>query len=318
MLPIEIKRDLTRKQYFQINWMLHDRCTYACSYCPPSNHAGTDNWLKLDKIINTCQRIESQVKSRSPDTGMQILLGGGEPTVWKDFPKLAEYFHDNNWSIHMVTNLSRSLNWWESLSVRWNCLNISLHAEYIDEVSLAEKIEYLQEHCDVITLRAMIHPDEKLFKLTIDTALNLKSRFPKLSLLWIPILYEFGGVNIDISPYSDEQRKIIEELPRFPGIDGQKIDIIKKIVWSNQLTTLFNPQDLVNRGLNKFNGWSCDAGLDGIFIDGKGDISRGTCREGDTIGNILDSDFQLPYEPITCSRNSCTCITDVLYSKRKI
>ena len=33
-----------------LNWMLHDRCTFDCSYCPPSNKAGIDSWLKEDKV----------------------------------------------------------------------------------------------------------------------------------------------------------------------------------------------------------------------------------------------------------------------------
>lgn len=317
ILPIEIKRDYKKTQYFQINWMLHDRCTYACSYCPPGNHAGSDNWLKLDRAINTCKNIESQVKARYPHLDMQVLLGGGEPTVWKDFPELVKYFYDNKWHIQMVSNLSRSLNWWKSLDVRWNCLNISLHGEYLDEISLTEKIDYLRHQCDSIKLRVMLHPNEGLFEATIDVANNLKSKFPELVVLWVPILHEFGGVNINISQYSDRQRETIRQLLNRP-ITGRFIDDIgKEITWSDERTSSLNGQNIVNRGLNRFKDWDCDAGLDGIFIDGKGNISRGTCRAGGDIGHILDEDFKLPETSIACPYNSCTCVTDVIYSKRK-
>jgi MoaA/NifB/PqqE/SkfB family radical SAM enzyme len=320
MTPIEIKRDSSKNQYFQINWMLHDRCTYACSYCPPGNHAGSDAWLKIDKAIDICKNIESQVKLKYPDLGMQVLLGGGEPTVWKDFPELARYFYQSGWSIHMVTNLSRSLNWWKSLDIRWNTIGISLHAEYADESSLAEKIEYLLDHCDTVKLRVMLHPKDGLFQKSIDIANNLKSKFPDLIVMWVSILHEFGGTHINISQYSDEQRTVIDELvkKRMTGRQTQTNDTFKKIVWNNNITTGLNGQYLVNVGLNKFSNWECDAGLDGLFIDGSGNITRGTCREGGTIGHILDSDFKLPDEPIICSLKSCTCVTDVLYSKRKI
>jgi len=318
MIPIEIKRNFTHKQFFQINWMLHDRCTYACSYCPPGNHAGTDNWLKLDSVIDTCKNIEAQVKLKYPGIGMQVLLGGGEPTVWKYFPELVRYFHDNHWSIHMVTNLSRSLDWWKSIDVKWNSLNISIHGEYLDHKALEDKIDYLRNNSNEIKLRVMLHPNEKLFNSTIDIANQLKDKFPELVVLWVPILYEFGGVNIDISPYSDVQRTIINELISRRLTGRFYNDIVKNIKFENNLIKRLDGQYAVNFGLNKFKDWSCDAGLDGIFIDGLGNISRGTCREGGTIGHILDIDFKLPSESIICSRNSCTCVTDVFYSKRKI
>jgi organic radical activating enzyme len=315
MLPIAIKNS-ENNNYFQINWMLHDKCTYACSYCPPSNHKGTDSWLKLDKVIDTCNSIQNQIGDK---LNMQILFSGGEPTVWKDFPELARHLYKKNWSLNIVSNLSRSLEWWKTLDIQWNQASASLHPEFTDIENFIEKCNFIKTTAQILTARIMLHPNPVLFKKAIDFGHRIKTSCPEVYIEWVPIIYEFGGVQIPLSQYSDDQIKIISILKPGAAIKTPEIQkSLKTIVWENKSEMPFNAQHLIKANKNRFEGWECDAGLDGIFIDSRGNIFRGTCLQGNKIGNIQDDSIVLPSNSVICNKRICECVTDVYYSKKNI
>jgi hypothetical protein len=314
MLPIKIKN--YSELYFQINWMLHDRCTYACSYCPPSNHAGSDSWLDLDKVISVCESIEYQIGKKRK---MQILFSGGEPTVWKNFPNLIEHLFKKGWSLNVITNLSRSKDWWNELDVKWDCVSASFHPEFVDVDQFIEKCNIIKNKSNILCIRVMLHPDKILFNRAISNAFKIFQNCPEVYIEWIPIIYEFGGAVIPLSPYSDDQNSIISKLK--PLANGNKQILssnLKSVVWENSKEEKLNAQFLVKNNLNKFKGWSCSAGLDGIFINSKGEVFRGTCLQGEILGNIQDGFINLPSDPVICEKKTCECLTDVYYSKEKI
>lgn len=314
IFPIQIKRGHSTNQFFQINWMLHNQCTYACSYCPPGCHNGDTNWLKIDKALEACTRMENLVRDIDPCLKMQVLFSGGEPTVWKDFSLLAESLYHKQWSMHMVTNLARSLSWWKSLKVRWNYLGASLHAEFANENEFIEKCQYLESHADIISVRAMLHPNPNLFDKVLRIGERIIAECPSVKMQWIPVLYKFGGFSVSLTPYTEEQQIRIKQLVARPI--NILTDSPKIIVWNNGGEQGLNANLIINQGYSFYN-WKCNAGLDGVFIHHEGTIWRGTCLEGGPIGNILDGNFQLPTCSVTCKKHSCTCVTDMLYSKIK-
>lgn len=318
MIPIKIKRS-TAPQHFQINWMLHDKCTYACQYCPPSNHAGDDHWLKLDQVLHTCNSLQEQVMSSDPSLGMKILFTGGEPTVWKDFSKLAEDLYSKGWSLNICSNLSRSLDWWKNLSVKWDQFAASVHPEFVDIEEFISKCEYLVDHSASVSARVMIPPDTDLFIKALQYGNKIQDRCPNVYIEWVPIQFEFGLTTIPLSPYTPSQLLIMKSL-KSGKVDPKKTkgDNSKVVVWDNQSEEFLIGFNLIKNNLANFKNWKCSAGIDGLFINSKGDIFRGTCLEGGKIGNILDSKVTLPTNSITCSLDFCSCVTDVLYSKEKI
>lgn len=315
-IPVEIKRNNEPIQYFQLNWMLHDRCTYKCSYCAPSNYAGLDDWLDLEKVINFCNQTELQVKNLYPDLKMQVIFSGGEPTVWKDFKKLVQQLYKNEWSLHLVTNASRSLSWWKDVDVVWDYLGLSLHSEFVDIDSFIEKCYVLQSKTNLLCIRVMLHPEERLFYKSIAYAIKIQEKIPLAVIQWVPISYNFGGIDIDLPSYTEQQTTIIKDLIKKQK--KHKNHNYKLVTWNTSGTDIVNGNHLIAAGLNNFKGWSCNSGIDGIFIDSRGKIYRGTCLEGGSIGTILDSKILLYDKPIVCQKNSCTCVADVLYSKKKL
>jgi hypothetical protein len=65
--PIKIYKDSkSGPSYFVVDWMLHDRCTYDCSYCPPHNKSGSDSWLNLSTITEFFKQLEGHVQRVNP------------------------------------------------------------------------------------------------------------------------------------------------------------------------------------------------------------------------------------------------------------
>lgn len=73
---------------------------------------------------------------------------------------------------------------------------------------------------------------------------------------------------------------------------------------------------LHNEKLDKWHGWSCDAGFKRISIDKNFNVHSGQC-ENDKLGNIF-TEWQPFKEPGICKQIRCTgCTDDLIVTKRK-
>jgi hypothetical protein len=75
-----------------------------------------------------------------------------------------------------------------------------------------------------------------------------------------------------------------------------------------------NVNDLLANESNKFKGWLCWAGLQNITIDSDGNVWRAICKVGGKLGDIHNG-FDVPTEPIICTKDSCNCAADIQLSK---
>ncbi|MCZ6862319.1 MAG: radical SAM protein [Alphaproteobacteria bacterium] len=78
----------------------------------------------------------------------------------------------------------------------------------------------------------------------------------------------------------------------------------------------FDTQEIKGRSLNRWHGWLCSTGQANIYIDHDGQVYRGTCRVGESLGHI-DTGFDLADGWITCTRDACTCGTEIKLSKAR-
>jgi hypothetical protein len=78
-----------------------------------------------------------------------------------------------------------------------------------------------------------------------------------------------------------------------------------------------NVNDLLINKTNQFKGWSCMVGVESLMINWDGAVHRATCRVGGSLGNIYQGKFEMPKDPITCTRNWCTCAADIAITKNK-
>jgi hypothetical protein len=78
---------------------------------------------------------------------------------------------------------------------------------------------------------------------------------------------------------------------------------------------IIHSNDVIKLHLNKFKGWTCNAGIESLMINWDGEVHRATCRVGGSLGNIYQGTFHIPTEPVTCTRDWCTCSADIPLTK---
>jgi organic radical activating enzyme len=318
---VEIYRGPSTTKYFTIDWMLHDRCTYDCSYCPPSNKSGTDSWLDLDKLDEFCDSVEAHVAQVDPGSTIRALFTGGEPTVWKGFTTLIDRLHSRGWSINVVSNGSRSARWWEENAAKFTEIHLSYHTEGVDDDEFMEKVLICERHT-ATSVNVMLNSRPELFIRAVDFGARLKQETKYVCITQCRIQHTFGLQEIGVPFYTAEQKKIIDELTdHYPieYIDNYKIfvnDYKMKTVDGREMH--LHPIELINYKKANFENWMCSVGLESIFIDARGDIIRGTCRVGDVMGNIIDpANIKWVKEPIRCPLTWCSCVTDIRNTKNQ-
>lgn len=84
-----------------INLDLTSACNFSCPFCVDSGIINTGAYLKLEDIKKTIDILQ--------DNGLLsvILLGGGEPTLHKDFGEIINYLKDRDIQTGIVTNGAR-------------------------------------------------------------------------------------------------------------------------------------------------------------------------------------------------------------------
>jgi hypothetical protein len=78
--------------------------------------------------------------------------------------------------------------------------------------------------------------------------------------------------------------------------------------------------DLIQAGINKFEGWKCSIGKDLIVIKPNGDVlPANACNQKVLMGNIKTAPekIKLLTEPIVCAYRECTCGSDIEIDKHK-
>jgi hypothetical protein len=78
---------------------------------------------------------------------------------------------------------------------------------------------------------------------------------------------------------------------------------------------VMTPSEIIAKNLNHWQDWTCNAGLELLVINSRGDVARGWCRQGGKIGNIRDAIVQFPIKPITCGAETCASPVDVACTK---
>ena len=84
-----------------INLDLTSACNFACPHCVDSKIINTGKYLEIEDIKRTVDILQSH--------GLLsiILLGGGEPTLHKDFEKIVRFIKNKGLQLGIVTNGSR-------------------------------------------------------------------------------------------------------------------------------------------------------------------------------------------------------------------
>ena len=350
------QRTLLYRDIFCVSWLLGRFCNYKCSYCWPYARSDTKDYRPYELNALTIDEIKRQSRERDFNS-FHFSFSGGEPTVYPDYLRLLEHYNQdtvncNYQSVHMTSNISQSLQWFEkyvavtrdlhrvSVTASWHREqgvkqgNLKVHTE-----KFADKLVYLQENDVQVTVNTVMVPD------------------------WFDMLYEEAeyflsrGINVTLKPQSDptasrvvdgyttEQLAVLHNgMPQrnFTAVKSKVIRPKPKV--SMQTMSIDNGDDatvpqimqvefedstgkkwyidqaerLNAFNFNNFNGWNCESGYRSIIIrEPDGAIKRSYSCSDKPLGYI-ETGFKLFDTPMPCISNACVSSADSKIPKSRI
>jgi MoaA/NifB/PqqE/SkfB family radical SAM enzyme len=283
----------------KVEWNLGKRCNYDCGYCPSSIHDNISPHTDIEILKLT---IDSLVKIDKP---IRLSFTGGEPCVHPKFDELIRYArHVGIHWISVTTNGTRPFEFYSSLPV--DQYVFSIHFEY-DWHRVASTLRKLRDFTKIDLVGQIMAHHEHMTNVRIVRQVLNNEDIPNTVRR---IRWTEGDHNL-----FDDMRYDIDDLKWIKEQDATVK--ANTVVWldDKHAQLLYHANDMIKNHQNKFKDWSCNAGLESLMINWDGEVHRATCRVGGSLGNIYQGTFTVPTEPITCTRDYCTCAADIPLTK---
>jgi MoaA/NifB/PqqE/SkfB family radical SAM enzyme len=282
----------------KVEWNLGKRCNYDCTYCPSSIHDNFSSHTDINILETTVDKLCEIGKP------LRISLTGGEPCVHPDIEDLLDYFKrkDIFW-VNLTTNGTRSANWYLQNEMYFNHLVFSLHFEYDWQRVMRTINEFYDKTQTDFFVNIMAHYDH------MDSVRKVVKEFREKGI-------RFAVRRIR---WTEGDHNVFDDM-RYDGNDLEWILSQNATAKANcriDDVEIMHANDVIKLHLNKFKGWTCNAGIESLMINWDGDVHRATCRVGGSLGNIYAGTFSIPINPIICDRNYCTCAADIPLTKIK-
>ena len=312
---------MLKSRLFTVSWILARFCNYNCSYCWPYARSSTPDHQKLELYLNTLDSIKAQARANN-FTNFHFSFSGGEPTAYKYFDKIVEHYADDTQaeyqSIHMTTNLSPSRKWWSkwldnTKTLQRRSITASYHAEFANEQEFGDKCLQLIENNVFVTINQVMVPVQ------FDELYERLERFVS------------RGINVTLKPQSDPTASFVvhgytaEQVHKMQtGFPQQISDQYKKLIplYQVELTDSNGNKYNVDQaerfnafGFNKFKGWTCNAGYQGIVIR-ENEVKRSYSCHDEPLGTLTEG-FNIFDRPGKCITPTCLSSADSKIPKVK-
>jgi len=345
------QRTLLYRDLFTVSWLLGRFCNYRCSYCWPYARSDKKDHRPTELCLRTIDEIKKQARQNGFNS-FHFSLSGGEPTFHPGYLDILKYLADdvestNYTSIHMTSNCSRNMKWFKTYveyakPFHRASVTASLHTEHLDTKEkmqdFADKLILCQEHDVQVTINMVMVPEQ--FNKYYDNAL----------------FFHEQGINVTLKPQSDPtaskvvdgyskemldklyngmpQRAYTESKRKYVTRPKPKFEMPYDIEEENDISVPAHFQvefkdskgkkwymDQAERfnafNFNKFKGWLCNSGYQGIIIrEPDGSIKRSYSCSDVPLGNI-ETGFKLYNKPMKCITESCVSSADSKIPKRK-
>ena len=307
-----------------VDWFLGKRCNYDCSYCTEDLHDNISKHEEFEKIKKLVNKLSKSFK----DKEVQVSLTGGEPTTHPVFLDVCNYIKrkKNINYLTVTTNGSRLADYYIELLYSVNHITFSQHFETADNNVYLKKIKEINEFSpNVVNVQVMFNAkffEEAKEAVEFYKENNIRFTLRKIRHKILPIR-EYDTSSYD---YTDEQIEWLNKNQNKKNVNSTAhYRTYEKVVLSGgeaEYREKIKSRNIhVNEisGANKqyFNDWVCYAGIQTLHLRPDGTVYRGNCRMGDAIGNLLDTDFKMPVEPIVCDGRRCFCAHEINTLKYK-
>lgn len=310
------QQTLLDRRLFTVSWILARFCNYSCSYCWPYARSSTPDHQDLKLYLNTLDSIKAQARANNFDE-FHFSFSGGEPTAYKHFDKVIEHYCNDAaptyQSIHMTTNLSPGSKWWEgwlkaTSTLQRRSITASYHAEHAKEQEFGDKCLQLINAGVFVTINQVMVPEQ------FEEYYSRCQRFAD------------RGINVTLKPQSDPTASFVvsgytaEQLHRlqtgFPqNWEGKEVSQVELHDDQGNKYYIDQAERFNAFGFNKFKGWMCNAGYQGIVIR-ENEVKRSYSCHEEPLGT-LDKGFTIFKSPAKCVTPSCVSSADSKIPKVK-
>jgi len=319
----------------QIQWSMGNTCNYSCEYCPPILHNGTKPWMSTEQYINVVDKISKHYKVSGRFMHWELL--GGEVTTIPNFEDIIKRIAHHGSSVTIYTNGSRTIRWWEEAKKYLTGVVITYHPLTMDEQHLYDVVATLKDALvmdiniagiggQVEQLTTVADNLRNMFTDSIrqsmyDVNITIKTMYnkylgPEANHQQQTTYYDYTPNEIKImqrpgvlpnpnhSPPADPDDS--QEHPKFWSTEFMYEDAPARYIQSHQI---------INEGLNKFQGMKCELGFDSLNIDMNGEVISSWCG-AKNFGNITQLDnWEIPKESTRCPYEFCNNLNDISITK---
>ena len=325
-----------------LTWNLGKRCNYDCSYCSPHVHDFVSPHLDFELVKTFITNIDNE----ATELGKQIkwAWGGGEAFLHPQFLEICELVHNTNsfYQMNLASNASLPYKTYRKSLDYLTGLTLSLHLERSEKEtnrSIETILRLTKDNIKFINVNLMFLPGR------LEQTKNIMKTFEDAGVNYV-VRRITPNVTIDeIVPYSGKRKravldevdvqeqkkrdykrlndKIVGKVEYYSPEELEFLNNLPKSSWQNigvwdqdLKYTEMNADDLIARKLHTFDGWSCYAGVDNVFINFDGSIYRASCLNDDPYGHISHSDkiFNIN-KPTVCKMKWCPCNVEVAIRK---
>jgi hypothetical protein len=310
------QKTLLDNRLFTVSWILARFCNYNCSYCWPYARSSTPDHQDLTLYLNTIDSIKVQARANN-FTDFHFSFSGGEPTAYKHFDRVIEHYASDSepgyQSIHMTTNLSPGSKWWNgwldaTRTLQRRSITASYHAEFAKEQEFGDKCLQLMNAGVFLTINQVMVPE--LF----DELYARCERFVN------------RGINVTLKPQSDPTASFVVHGYTNEQISRMQTGFPQK--WHGETVSQVELEDAHGNkyyidqaerfnafGFNKFKGWLCNAGYQGIVIR-ENEVKRSYSCHEEPLGT-LENGFNIFESAKPCITPSCVSSADSKIPKCK-
>lgn len=301
-----------------VDWMLGNHCNFACDYCPTNLHDGSIDWISLGDATRFLAQLHAHYVE-GLGRNLWLQLTGGEPTQYPRFFDLCASAKSLDIKVAVISNGSRTARFWEKAASVLSSAILTYHDLQVDHARFIETLRILEAAGVPVHVNVTAHPDR--FENIMASAEDILAQSVAATLTVKPLRIGFGT---ELYPYSDAQMARLAARPRRVARNGDEVR--KKAAWdfqrglmlrwlSDGTTEKVRANDLILAGENHWRSFRCQAGLESLRVKADGTVYRAVCGSGGCLGRIGEDSLDLPVVPVTCDRDSCACVSDILITK---
>ena len=285
------------RDWFWVDWWLHNHCAWQCSYCPELLRTGS---IPIPSLTD-CRTFVQELVGHAQSLGLRprIKFTGGEPTEWTSLDDLLSHAHSQGVIIGLRTNANVSSDRWQQLCPSLTDLELNYHPEHTQPsvymLNLSRALDHGINVCCVFNmLPTCFEETEQLLN-------KIRDKYPRVS-IERRMLFEDPAVNHVPMHYTEPQQAMLVR---------QSGDI--RITHGSMVSYTDYPTMIADRA-NRFEGFNCNSGQEQIIVDAWGRVARGHCRQGGHLGSI-GGIINWPTTSVVCRRPSCDNAFDILATK---